>query len=95
MHANTFTAESGHKTRNFSDILSEITSFFDIHWAEDTIPGGMHFELTGEEVTECIGGARDIEDQDLKINYETTCDPRLNAEQSLEVAFQVAEMIRS
>lgn len=94
MHANTYTAASGHKTRKFSDILSEITSFFDIHWAEDTVPGGMHFELTGEEVTECIGGARDIEDHQLELNYETTCDPRLNAEQSLEVAFQIAEMIR-
>jgi len=94
MHANTFTAESGHKTRNFNDIFSEITSFFDIHWAEDTIPGGVHFELTGDDVTECVGGARDIHDEDLDINYQTTCDPRLNAEQSLEVAFQIAEMIR-
>lgn len=95
MHANTFTSESGHKTRNFNDILSEVTSFFDIHWAEDTVPGGVHFELTGENVTECVGGARDIDDEDLNINYQTTCDPRLNAEQSLEVAFQIAEMIRS
>lgn len=95
MHANTFTSEGGRKTRKFSDILSEVTSFFETHWAEDTVPGGVHFELTGENVTECIGGARDIDDKDLDINYETTCDPRLNAEQSLEVAFQIAEMIRS
>ena len=95
MHGNTFTAESGHKTRNFKAILSELTSFFETHWTEDTVPGGVHFELTGENVTECIGGARDIEDKDLDINYETTCDPRLNAEQSLEVSFQIAEMIRS
>ncbi len=95
MHANTFTAESGHKTRRFADIVSEVTSFFEIHWAEDTVPGGVHFELTGDEVTECVGGARDIVDQDLEINYQTTCDPRLNAEQSLEVAFQIAEMIRT
>ncbi len=94
MHANTFTTKEGHKTRSFEDILSEVRSFFDIHWAEDTVPGGVHFELTGEDVTECVGGARDIDDKDLKINYQTTCDPRLNAEQSLEVAFQIAEMIR-
>lgn len=95
MHANTFTSAGGRKTRNFSDILSEVTSFFETHWSEGTIPGGVHFELTGENVTECIGGARDIDDKDLDTNYETTCDPRLNAEQSLEVAFQIAEMIRS
>ncbi|MBT8361726.1 MAG: 3-deoxy-7-phosphoheptulonate synthase class II [Desulfobacterales bacterium] len=94
MHANTYTAESGHKTRSFNDILNEVTSFFEIHWAEGTIPGGVHFELTGENVTECTGGARDIIDEDLNYNYQTTCDPRLNAEQSLEVAFQLAEMIR-
>lgn len=94
MHANTFTTRDGHKTRSFEDILAEVRSFFDIHWAEDTVPGGVHFELTGEDVTECVGGARDIDDKDLKINYQTTCDPRLNAEQSLEVAFQIAEMIR-
>jgi 3-deoxy-7-phosphoheptulonate synthase len=95
MHANTFTAESGHKTRNFKEILSELTAFFEIHWAEGTVPGGVHFELTGENVTECIGGARDIVDDDLNLNYQTSCDPRLNAEQSLEMAFQIAEMIRS
>ena len=94
MHANTYTAESGHKSRNFDEILSELTSFFETHWAEGTIPGGVHFELTGENVTECTGGARHIVDEDLNLNYQTTCDPRLNAEQSLEVAFQIAEMIR-
>ncbi len=94
MHANTYTADSGHKTRNFNEILSELTCFFETHWAEGTVPGGVHFELTGENVTECTGGARDIVDDDLNLNYQTTCDPRLNAEQSLEVAFQIAEMIR-
>ena len=94
MHANTYTAESGHKSRNFDEILSELTSFFETHWSEGTIPGGVHFELTGENVTECTGGARHIVDEDLNLNYQTTCDPRLNAEQSLEVAFQIAEMIR-
>jgi len=95
MHANTYTADSGHKTWYFNDILSEITCFFETHWAEGTIPGGVHFEMTGENVTECTGGARNIIDEELHQNYLTTCDPRLNAEQSLEVAFQIAEMIRS
>ena len=95
MHANTYTADTGHKTRNFNDILSEITCFFEIHWAEGTHPGGLHFEMTGENVTECVGGARGIDAQQLASNYLTSCDPRLNAEQSLEVAFQVADMIRN
>ncbi len=95
MHANTYTADSGHKTRNFNDILSEITCFFEAHWSEGTIPGGVHLEMTGENVTECTGGARNIIDEELHNRYLTTCDPRLNAEQSLEVAFQIADMIRS
>jgi 3-deoxy-7-phosphoheptulonate synthase len=95
MHANTYTAESGHKTRNFNDILAEITCFFEAHWSEGTIPGGVHFEMTGENVTECTGGARNIIDEELQNNYLTSCDPRLNAEQSLECAFQIADMIRS
>jgi 3-deoxy-7-phosphoheptulonate synthase len=94
MHGNTYTAESGHKTRNFDEILREIRAFFEVHWAEGTVPGGVHFELTGENVTECTGGGRKILDQHLIQNYRTTCDPRLNAEQSLEAAFQIAEMIR-
>ncbi len=95
MHANTYTASSGHKTRNFNDILSEITCFFEIHWSEGTVPGGVHFEMTGNNVTECTGGAHNIVDEELADNYLTSCDPRLNAEQSLEVAFQIADMIRS
>ncbi len=95
MHANTFSAESGHKTRDFENILSELRCFFELHWAEGTVPGGVHFELTGDNVTECIGGARKLSDEQLSQNYQTTCDPRLNAEQSLEMAFQIAEMIRS
>ena len=94
MHANTYTAKSGHKTRHFNDILDEITKFFEIHQAERTIPGGVHFEMTGENVTECTGGARNIIDEELHSRYLTTCDPRLNAEQSLEVAFQIADMIK-
>jgi 3-deoxy-7-phosphoheptulonate synthase len=95
MHANTYTAKSGHKTRNFNDILSEITCFFETHWSEGTIPGGVHLEMTGNNVTECTGGAHNIVDEELADNYLTSCDPRLNAEQSLEVAFQIADMIRS
>jgi 3-deoxy-7-phosphoheptulonate synthase len=95
MHANTYTAKSGHKTRNYNDILSEITCFFEIHWSEGTIPGGIHLEMTGNNVTECTGGAHNIDDEQLASNYLTSCDPRLNAEQSLEVAFQIADMIRS
>ena len=93
MHGNTYTADTGHKTRSFDKIMQEIRSFFEIHWAEGTVPGGVHFELTGEDVTECTGGGRNI--QDLNLNYQTNCDPRLNAEQSLELAFQIAELIRS
>ncbi len=95
MHANTFTSSSGHKTRDFENILSELRGFFELHWAEGTVPGGVHFELTGEDVTECIGGARELSDEQLGLRYLTTCDPRLNAEQSLDMAFQIAEMIRS
>ena len=95
MHANTFSAESGRKTRNFDDILSELHCFFELNWAEGSIPGGVHFELTGDDVTECIGGARHLSPEQLGLRYLTTCDPRLNAEQSLEMAFQIAELIRS
>ncbi len=95
MHGNTYTAESGHKTRNFNEILQEIQGFFEIHWAEGTVPGGIHFELTGNNVTECTGGGRNIADHNLVENYLTNCDPRLNAEQSLEIAFQIAEMLRN
>ena len=95
MHANIRKAASGHKTRSFDDILSELRYFFELHWAEGTIPGGVHFELTGDNVTECTGGARQLADAQLGDNYLTTCDPRLNAEQSLEMAFLIAEMIRS
>ena len=95
MHGNTYTAETGLKTRNFDEILQEIRTFFEIHWAEGTIPGGVHFEMTGDNVTECTGGGRNISDEGLRRNYQTNCDPRLNAEQSLELAFQIAEMIRN
>ena len=95
MHANIRKTDSGHKTRSFDDILSELRQFFELHWAEGTIPGGVHFELTGADVTECTGGARQLADEQLGRNYLTTCDPRLNAEQSLEMAFQIAEMMKN
>ena len=95
MHGNTYKAESGFKTRNFSHILRELELFFKIHKAEGTIPGGVHFELTGNDVTECIGGAENIKDEELVHSYLTACDPRLNAKQSLEMAFRIAEMLRT
>lgn len=94
MHGNTFTSEAGFKTRRFTDVLGELRTFFAVHRAEGTVPGGVHIELTGEDVTECLGGAQEIADLDLATRYETACDPRLNNQQSLELAFQVAEMLR-
>jgi len=94
MHANTYKTENGFKTRHFNTILEELEHFFAIHRAEGTIPGGVHFELTGDNVTECLGGAREISDEDLNSRYETACDPRLNNEQSLELAFLVTDLLR-
>jgi len=94
MHANTFTASGGQKTRRFDDILAEIAGFFSAHHSEGTWPGGVHVELTGDNVTECLGGAEEILDTDLGARYETVCDPRLNARQSVDLAFQVAELLR-
>jgi 3-deoxy-7-phosphoheptulonate synthase len=95
MHGNTFTTAEGYKTRHFSDVLAEIRAFFAIHHAEGTVPGGVHIELTGDDVTECLGGDQEIADVHLAQRYETACDPRLNNQQSLELAFQLAEMLRS
>ena len=95
MHGNTYTAESGLKTRNFSDVVDETKRFFHIHRSIGTWAGGIHVELTGDNVTECIGGAENLSDDDLALRYETMCDPRLNASQSLELAFHVAEELRS
>jgi 3-deoxy-7-phosphoheptulonate synthase len=95
MHGNTFTSEGGYKTRRFTDVLSELRTYFDVHAAEGTFPGGVHIELTGENVTECLGGAQEIADIHLSQRYETACDPRLNNQQALELAFLVAEMLRS
>ena len=94
MHANTFTADNGRKTRHFDDIVREIGGFVRAHRAERTWPGGIHIELTGEDVTECLGGADALSDSDLDHRYETVCDPRLNARQSVDLAFRVAELIQ-
>jgi 3-deoxy-7-phosphoheptulonate synthase len=94
MHGNTFTAPSGRKTRHFDAVLAEITGFFAAHAAEGTWPGGVHIELTGDDVTECLGGSEEILDTHLSDRYETMCDPRLNGRQSLDLAFQVAELLR-
>ncbi|MEO7267781.1 MAG: 3-deoxy-7-phosphoheptulonate synthase, partial [Knoellia sp.] len=93
MHGNTFESASGYKTRDFDDVVDEVRGFFEVHQGLDTVPGGIHVELTGNDVTECIGGAEKILDADLNKRYETVCDPRLNHQQSLELAFLVAEML--
>lgn len=95
MHGNTFTAESGLKTREFDDVLEETKSFFNIHKSIGSWAGGIHIELTGDDVTECLGGADKVSDEDLALRYETMCDPRLNASQSLELAFHVSEQLRN
>jgi 3-deoxy-7-phosphoheptulonate synthase len=91
MHGNTIKAASGYKTRPFNAVLSEVREFFAVHKAEGTVPGGVHVEMTGKDVTECTGGLRAVTDEDLSSRYHTACDPRLNASQSLELAFLVAE----
>ncbi|NOX74459.1 MAG: 3-deoxy-7-phosphoheptulonate synthase class II [Alphaproteobacteria bacterium] len=91
MHGNTIKAASGYKTRPFESVLREVREFFEIHKSEGTYPGGVHFEMTGKDVTECTGGVRAVKDEDLSDRYHTACDPRLNASQSLELAFLVAE----
>jgi 3-deoxy-7-phosphoheptulonate synthase len=91
MHGNTIKSSSGYKTRPFDSVLREVREFFGVHKAEGTIPGGVHFEMTGQDVTECTGGVHAVSDEDLSDRYHTACDPRLNASQSLELAFLVAE----
>lgn len=94
MHGNTITSASGYKTRRFDDVLDEVRGFFEVHRALGTVPGGLHCELTGDDVTEVLGGSEEIDDAGLALRYETLVDPRLNHQQSLEMAFQVAEMLR-
>lgn len=94
MHGNTYEAPSGYKTRKFDDVMDEIAGFFEVHKGLGTHPGGIHVELTGDDVTECVGGGEHISHDDLATRYESACDPRLNHTQSLEVSFLVAEMLR-
>jgi 3-deoxy-7-phosphoheptulonate synthase len=91
MHGNTIKSATGYKTRPFDRVLSEVREFFGVHREAGTIPGGVHFEMTGQDVTECTGGLQAVTDEDLSDRYHTACDPRLNATQSLELAFLVAE----
>jgi 3-deoxy-7-phosphoheptulonate synthase len=94
MHGNTITSSTGYKTRVFDRILDELHGAFAIHLAEGSYAGGVHFELTGQDVTECIGGAQKVSEQGLAANYLTHCDPRLNASQAIELAFEVAEALK-
>jgi 3-deoxy-7-phosphoheptulonate synthase len=95
MHANTVKSSTGYKTREFNRILAEVTAFFGVHRGEGTHPGGVHFELTGKDVTECVGGTQAITEASLGDRYHTHCDPRLNASQSLELAFLIAEALKA
>ncbi|MDH5721872.1 MAG: 3-deoxy-7-phosphoheptulonate synthase class II [Alphaproteobacteria bacterium] len=95
MHGNTITSSSGYKTRPFDNILGEVKGFFAVHKNEGTHPGGIHIEMTGQNVTECVGGAESIGDEDLSSRYHTHCDPRLNANQALEMAFLISDELRS
>ena len=94
MHGNTIKSASGYKTRPFDSVLREVQEFFAVHKGEGTIPGGVHFEMTGKDVTECTGGVRAVSDENLSDRYHTACDPRLNASQALELAFLVAEELQ-
>ena len=94
MHGNTFETSTGYKTRKFDDVMDEVRGFFEAHKSVGTHPGGVHIELTGDDVTECLGGGEQISESDLAQRYESACDPRLNHTQSLELSFLVAEMLR-
>jgi 3-deoxy-7-phosphoheptulonate synthase len=95
MHGNTFTTDDGHKTRHFEDVLAEVSGFFAAHRFAGTNPGGVHLELTGDDVTECLGGGAEVLTEDLSSRYETMCDPRLNGSQSVDLAFRLAELLRA
>ena len=94
MHGNTYTSPNGYKTRNFEDVMEEIRGYFAVHRAEGSWPGGIHIELTGDDVTECLGGSGDVRSDHLQQRYETMCDPRLNARQSIDLAFDLAALLR-
>ena len=95
MHGNSFMTPSGHKTRRFDDVLREIEGFFAAHREVGSWPGGVHLEFTGDNVTECLGGSEAVLEDQLNVNYSTLCDPRLNARQSLDLAFQLAELMQA
>lgn len=95
MHGNTKTAANGLKTRDFSAIMREVRSFFEIHKACGTVAGGVHLEMTGQDVTECVGGSIGISEDQLQNHYQTQCDPRLNADQALELAFLIADLVKA
>ena len=94
MHGNTIKSSTGFKTRPFDNVLSEVKNFFKVHQDQGTFAGGLHIEMTGQDVTECTGGAQNITDKDLSNRYHTHCDPRLNANQALELAFLISEEIK-
>lgn len=94
MHGNTFTSDTGRKTRHFEDILREIEGYFAAHDAAGTWAGGLHVELTGDDVTECLGGGQDLDHADLEVRYETVCDPRLNGSQSIDLAFRISSLLK-
>ncbi|HXW33698.1 MAG TPA: 3-deoxy-7-phosphoheptulonate synthase class II [Acidimicrobiales bacterium] len=95
MHGNTFTSDGGRKTRRFDDIMGELRGYFEAHRSVGTWPGGVHVELTGDDVTECLGGLDDVLEEQLHLRYTTACDPRLNARQAIDLAFRVAELLRT
>ena len=95
MHGNTIKTSNNYKTREFGEVLREVTGFFRVHEEEGTYPGGVHLEMTGQDVTECVGGAQDITEKDLESRYHTHCDPRLNADQALELAFLIADSLKA
>jgi 3-deoxy-7-phosphoheptulonate synthase len=93
MHGNGITTKNGYKSRRFDDVMDEVMGFFEVHRATGTHPGGLHVELTGDDVAECLGGSEQIDEKTLEQRYESVCDPRLNHMQSLELAFLVAEQL--
>ena len=95
MHGNTIKSDSGYKTRPFDRVLQEVSEFFDVHRQKGTYAGGVHFEMTGQNVTECMGGMHEVSSEDLRARYHTACDPRLNASQALELAFLLAEALEN
>ncbi len=95
MHGNTVKASNGYKTRSVDSILREVQQFFEVHKAEGSYAGGVHFEMTGQNVTECVGGAFQVTEADLANRYHTHCDPRLNADQSLELAFLISDTLKT